>query len=338
MSSVSNSPKINFSGRKSSGYLNLAMFVFVVIYMTAASYFLSYTDEARFPDRENYSNFLNNIVLYGLYIFSRATSFLNLAFSEPIWHALVFTYSRFSDDPEIFLFLISAFSLIVNSKFILLETRSPLLLIFLINPLFFDLAFSQVRSIFAFSLLILALMTSKVGIKTLLIIAAPLIHTAMIVVLAVYFIANLLARESLSFDRKLNQLLRVGMTISSALLLSIVLSFAPEALLTGIDRRADDAGAASSFMFITFWVFVGIALMFSAYSNRNIEQRWILIFVAITMIMVFFMACFSAPGQRFISLLIPFYIVGIKLCQPPVRMLLFILLTFQTSLHFIFWL
>lgn len=209
-------------------------------------------------------------------------------------------------------FLVSA-SLVVYRKCGLIP------LIFLANPLIFDLAYSQLRSALAISILYLAYLffRKSILIPVALCLFAATIHTTMVIFLAVYILCVATADEGGRLSR-FSVEMRLALILVAGVVVGLIIGPLRETLLTLIgDRRAEYLDLSSSALYLSFWVGL-LGLFLIDYRNifRSVEGRFSLFILTLVAVNVFT----GGYSLRFLALGYPFVIITIYLARPAVKM------------------
>jgi hypothetical protein len=277
----------------------LTIFVFTIVMINVPWEQLK---GAEFADLIVYKNYF----LYGQSVleYSIFSSFIDYITKEALWHYSIMTLVRdlgFSVD---YVFMgISAICIWTFTIF--LVTRQGILsLILLVNPLLVSLAFSQIRSALAFSLLLMAYMASKRIIRIWLIFTALFIHTSVFLFLLIFFLIRFLRI----------QLAEKGINTTTTYIflcilgISVALVIGPlKELILGYfgDRRASYDDAASSFMYTSFWF--GL-LIFCAFQNKNFFKDEVNCYSVVILSLVTFNMLTGGYSTRFIALSFPMII------------------------------
>jgi hypothetical protein len=207
---------------------------------------------------------------------------------------------------------------IVTSALIVYRRSGLLPLIFLANPLVFDLAYSQLRSALAISILYLVYLFFRRStyIAIALCLFAATIHTAMLIFLAVYVLCLMTADEGRLSRWPIE--LRLALILGAGVLMGLVVGPLRETLLTLVgDRRAEYLDLSSSPLYLSFWVgLLGLFLIDFRDTFRSIEGRFSLFILSLVTVNVFT----GGYSLRFLALAYPFVISTVLMAKPSVKM------------------
>lgn len=192
-------------------------------------------------------------------------------------------------------------------------------LIFLANPLIFELAYSQLRSGLAISILYLVylFLRRSTYIAVALCLFAATIHTTMIIFLAIYVLCLMTDGEGGRLSRwPLG--LRLALILGAGVVMGLVIGPLREVLLTLIgDRRAEYLDLSSSPLYLSFWVgLLGLFLIDYRDTFRSIEGRFSLFILSLVTVNVFT----GGYSLRFLALGYPFVISTVLIAKPSVKM------------------
>lgn len=192
-------------------------------------------------------------------------------------------------------------------------------LLFLANPLVFDLAYSQLRSALAISILYIAYLFFRRStyIAAALCLFAATIHTTMLIFLAVYILCVMTANEGGRLSRWSVEL-RLAIILGAGVVMGLLIGPLRETVLTLIgDRRADYLDLSSSPFYLSFWLgLLGLFLIDYRDTFRSIEGRFSLFILALVTVNVFT----GGYSLRFLALAYPFIIATVMLAKPSLKM------------------
>lgn len=240
---------------------------------------------------------------------------------EWLWNYSVYWWVSNGGSVELIFFLIG-FVFVFLCSFLLVTRCGFFYLLFLFNPLFVDLAVSQVRTAAAFSLLIIAYRFRRSVFCFVLCVAAAMIHTASLVFIFFYFFV--------SSERLLGRLLSWWGILFFSLVFSFFLGPGRELVLSLVqDRRAVYEGMSSSFLFMSFWWWLLIVLcVYYKKISDDVLSRYGYLLVAVSC----FNGLFLSYSTRFLAVSIPFLACAIK--RLPMRVRLFSICV--GSVYFVF--
>ena len=227
-------------------------------------------------------------------------------FSEPLWKYIIIAIGFIFDDYRLAIYLVSIIIVFLYSIFLFKRVDYYIGMIFLFNPMFIDLVMAQVRSAFAFALLLLAYDLSSKRWTLVVAFMAVLIHASMPLFILIYFLLS-----------KLNQTVTPKkyylITIFTAFLFALFMRYGIDILLTLIgDRHAgyEDVIAGASISYSIIWFTIGIVVaIFATFEN---EDERIIAGYAITMTSFFFFSSLMGNfAQRYVALTIPLIIISV---------------------------
>lgn len=208
---------------------------------------------------------------------------------------------------------------LVTSALIVYRRGGLLPLVFLANPLVFELAYSQLRSALAISILyfVYLFLRRSTYIAIALCLFAATIHTTMIIFLAVYVLC-LMTGDGGGRVSRWPLGLRLALILSAGFVMGLVIGPLRESLLTMIgDRRAEYLDLSSSPLYLSFWVgLLGLFLMDYRDTFRSVEGRFSLFILSLVTVNVFT----GGYSLRFLALAYPFVISTVLMAKPSVKM------------------
>ncbi|MBU2177458.1 MAG: hypothetical protein KJ556_20390, partial [Gammaproteobacteria bacterium] len=178
----------------------------------------------------------------------------------------------------------------------------PLGFIFILNPIFIDLACSQLRMAAAMVLLLLAFNTRVRMLSLLFICMAFFIHTASFLFFFIAFAVHLVIKWSEKYDYQ--NIVSCTLLVVTGCLVAVAVGPLRVWILSYLgDRRVNYDADASNWLYASIWIFIlAISYLqerkfFRDYSNA----------IAVTFLSVFvFCTVFSVYGLRFLSAALPF--------------------------------
>jgi len=262
---------------------------------------------------------------------------ISFLFSEVIWKYILIYMTMLIKDPWIIVSVISFISLFIYTYIVLKKTNNYFLLILLFNPMFIELIMGQIRIAFAFALFLIAyelLISNRLKILSYsLIIIIPLIHTAMLIIIAVF--SYIYFFNSYFKNIKYYYI----WAIISALLLSLLLKYGADILLLNVgDKRANYSQIieASSIKYSFFWFILSILVFMFSTTIRK-EENNIIIFSLIMMSIFFFSSLIGAYGQRYVAIAIPLILICISFFKQKYQVYLYSLIFIYLLLQHYYW-
>jgi len=260
---------------------------------------------SEYYDRENYTNTIDNS-LNKIYWFDYDT-FLSKLSNEWLWHKFLdFSVDILHLNSAEILFFISVF-LVFTSSLFLARRYGYLSVIFLLNPLFINFMYSQLRLAFVMALLFVSYYLYKKNNKLylLLVLTTPFIHTSAITFVAM-FAAALMFEKTVKikpiFKTTLSILIGFGIGIATGPLMSTI--------LTAIDdRRSEYIDMSSSIVYMSFWL-----ILFAYFSLKGLfesKHRTFSFYISLMVLtLVAVQTVMGGYASRFLVALFPFVIAA----------------------------
>lgn len=170
------------------------------------------------------------------------------------------------------LFLAITFLCVFSFSLLIVRNSSPTYLVLLVNPLIVDLSCSQFRIALAASLLCFSLLSNTAWLKWILIVLAPMIHTASLSLIALFVICRFITRRSVAAKPPRSRLAVGLLLLTAGVALAVLLGPLRQDVLTTVeDRRSlDEEQMVSSVTYTSFWMLLlGAALLASTNFNSN---------------------------------------------------------------------
>ena len=282
------------------------LYFFALFYAIFITYIVPWTTiyQQEFVDVLNYLNRIEYLHKGGNEAIHSGISWLVY---EPLWKYIIIGIGFTFDDYRLAIYLISIIIVFLYTIFLFKRIDYYIGMILLFNPMFVDLVMSQIRSSFAFGLLLLAYDLRSRKLATLLAIASFLIHTSMIIFILIYFILYKLNKTVASKKYYL-------IAIFTAFFIALFMRYGIDILLTLVgDRRAgyDTIIEAASISYSIVWF--GIGLIIATFATFEDEQERIIAGYAITITSFFFFSSVMGSfAQRFLALTLPLIIISVS--------------------------
>ena len=260
---------------------------------------------SEYYDRENYTNTIDDS-LNKIYWFDYDT-FLSKLSNEWLWHKFLdFSVDTLHLNSAEILYFISVF-LVFTSSLFLARRYGYLSVIFLLNPLFINFMYSQLRLAFVMALLFVSYYLYKKNNKLylLLVLITPFIHTSAVTFVAM-FAAALMFEKTVKikpiFKTTLSILIGLGIGIATGPLMSTI--------LTAIDdRRSEYTDMSSSIVYMSFWL-----ILFAYFSLKGLfesKHRTFSFYISLMVLaLVAVQAVMGGYASRFLVALFPFVIAA----------------------------
>lgn len=252
---------------------------------------------------------------------------------EFLWYYSVKTLLLCGIDIE-FIFTLISLSCIFSFSLILKKSVHIYSLIFLVNPLVIDLAFSQLRLALAISILFFSYLTKQRFLKYILVLFALFIHTSSIIFLFL-FIATSFISKNKNFFRMNNKAFIYTLIILTSLSFAIALGPLREIILFYIgDRRVEYPDMASSWFYGSFWIAL---LCFGMFQNRNFFNNYLNSYATGILALAFFNITFGTYFSRFIAAAFPVIIIYMLSLSRGFRLIAICLFLPYALAQWLFW-
>ena len=304
------------------------LYFFSFFYAVLITYVVPWTSiyNGDFADITNYINRIEYLYAGGNEAVHVGIAWL---LNEPLWKYIIIAIGYIFDDYRLALYLISIIIVFLYANFLFKRVPYYIGMIFLFNPIFIDLVMAQVRSAFAFALLLLAYdLRSK---KWAIVIASAsfFIHTSMPLFVLIYF---LLKKLNETVDAKKYYLI----TIFAAFIIAVFIRYGVDILLSLLgDRRAgyDTIIEGASISYSIVWFAIG--LIIATFATFKDEKDRIIAGYAITMTSFFFFSSLMGSfAQRFVALTLPLIIISINYLPKHYKQGTYLMLWFYILLLF----
>jgi len=315
-------------------YLNyLLSSIFALVFVYAIPWVNLFGEE--FHDVNNY---IDRII----YLNDRGTEIeytgLLWFLSEPIWKEIViFIGYAFQDYREV-IYAISFFITFVYISFLIKRVHLLIAVIFLFNPMMVHLFMEQIRIAIAFCLVLIAydLSENEERLKTstiILLIMAPLIHTA---ILVFYFFYYLLYKLNDKVEKKKYYLI----AIMTALGVAFFVKYGANALLMLLgDRRANysEVIESSSISYSIAWFIIAMIVATFAEFKEN-KDRLLIAYAIMVMCFFFFSSLLNMFAARYVAVIMPLIIISISYLPKHIKQGTYLFLLAYNLFSFKYWL
>lgn len=286
---------------------------------------------AKFEDRQVFFYMFQNKPDYDLE-FNKDTFFFFLI-NEQLWNKGVrwLNTSMGLSLAEIF-GIVTFLCAFAYSYFVAIRV-SPLAVPLLVNPIFIDLACSQLRMAMAMVLLLFAYDSRIKSLKVILLCAAFFIHTASFLFLFIVFSVYVVVKLSERYN--FQNIVSCTFLIVNGLLVAIVVGPLRAWILEFLgDRRVNYAAEASTWTYASAWMLI---LLVSYFQKREFFRDFTNA-IAVTFLSVFvFCTAFSVYGLRFLSVALPFVFVALFRMGPIERPLIILVFLAYSIVQWVFW-
>lgn len=288
---------------------------------------------SEYYDRENYTNTIDNS-LNKIYWFDYDT-FLSKLSNEWLWHKFLdFSVDTLHLNSAEILFFISVF-LVFTSSLFLARRYGYLSVIFLLNPLFINFMYSQLRLAFVMALLFVSYYLYKKNNKLylLLVLITPFIHTS-----AVTFVAMFAAALMFENTVKIKPIFKTTLSILIGLGIGIATGPLMSTILTAIDdRRSEYIDMSSSIVYMSFWL-----ILFAYFSLKGLfesKHRTFSFYISLMVLaLVAVQTVMGGYASRFLVALFPFVIAAMletKAKEQPIVIISYLAYSFMLWFYWI---
>ena len=322
------------SDSKSGDYKVLVLFLSCALAAILSLIPWEYLRSAEYYDRANYisyiDSYLNRVQWFD---FSGIVTKISYEWG---WHYFLDVMeSGLGLDSGAILFIVSLFVLTVS--FLLISSKKNFLVcLFLLNPLYIDFFYSQIRLSFAIAFIFLSIMAFEKHkiLSLLLIIPALFIHTSSFLFIFIFYSAIFVTKATF-----IGQKGRLGISLLVGLIASLAAGPYMSVLLGTIDdRRVEYENMASPFLYIVFWlglfVFFMLKFLYKKTANLNHYYTYISISVLTMVVLNVFLTGYSS---RFLAASFPFLALAMSELKGKNESIVGVIYVFYTLILWIFW-
>jgi hypothetical protein len=280
-------------------------YIYALFYALCFAFFPweSLTPLEEFVDKANYLKMFNYFSDGMNYHVFENTSILSWVSNELVWAHFLNYAAQSGWNFNIFTSLVSTFIVFTYFLFIISETKLLnfkylfVVSILFINPIFVDIAISQLRSAFAMSIfLFFIFLYRKTNIKIFefLIFLTPAIHTVSVLFLIIYFGYKLI---SFKYQDKRRKIYPYVLGVVAGIIMSTAWYYILDYFG---DRRAIYSDMSSSFSYMSFWIITSFALLFIKLKDST---STLIVFIFFFFAGIFTVnTVFGAYASRFVAL------------------------------------
>lgn len=280
-----------------------------------------------YRDVLQYIQNINMIKNYGFDILYQKDSLISMISQEIYWGYILAVIGELPVDPKLALFCISSFSFFIISYFTFRNSDYLIAFLILCNPLMITFVYDQVRSSFAFSIILIALLSKKKYLLILLMCLSLFIHTAMTIIIFGLMLSNFLIKLPTE-----NILAKKLVVLLTAFLIAFILTHSLGLILGMIgDRRAEYNDIHSSILFGSFWY---IALTLVTLSKEISKETLFMIFI---LSLFTFNTLMGGYGGRFLAIQLPFFAITLSHIERNYMKVIFIAYIFNNSIQWLFY-
>jgi len=258
--------------------------------------------------------------------------------SEPIWKAMIIAFGNFFTDYRAVLYGVSFVTVFVYVSFLIKRVEFYIAMIFLFSPMMVDLFLAQLRSVFAFSIVLIAynIYDNNKDHKIyaiILLIVAMLIHISMPVFYGIYYLMYRLNAKTQDYKYYF-------FAIITGLLIAFFMKYGSNMLLAMIgDRHAgyDEYIASSSVAYSIAWFI--IALILASFGDFSDKEKRVPVAYAITAMSFFFFASIvNIFAARYVAISMPFVILSISYLPKHIKQGTYLFLAVYIVYSYKYWL
>ena len=259
------------------------------------------------------------------------------AFSnEVLWWKIISSIFNYTNDGQATFLIISFVVVFVYCSFLIKRTTFLNVVIILFNPLIIDLVFSQVRSAFAFAIVLLCYHFRKKRFAWVVLLSSCFIHSAMLILLFSLIILWLILEVDYLSNR-----VKAILSWLFGFCLAVIMVYGVSYILGSIEDRRSDYGTvatqSSTVAYALYWLLLGGLLVLKANVNDREVHYFSLVGIFVSSLF-FFLCVFNFYGSRFLALLLPFFMLAVfnvKLINPRIIKMSYIA---YFSTQFYYWL
>lgn len=261
-----------------------------------------------YRDLSAYINYIDNYE-NRIYWFDYSTLTSKISY-EWGWHYFIdLLNNKLGFSSTYVLLVVSVFILTV--AFLLISSVKNKRACFLVlNPIYIDFTYAQVRSAFAVAFVTLSIMAFRKNkiLSLILLIPALFIHTASFVFVFIFYSAFLTNKYLESQNKKFIIAVFVG-------LISSIITGPYMSVLLGLieDRRVDYKDLSSPILYMSFWVILFLFFLIKFFSGKikNLNNYYFYLSISI-LTMIFINIFISGYSSRFLAAAMPFLILTIS--------------------------
>lgn len=285
-----------------------------------------------YVDRDNYSYYIDYAVNK---VYQK--DFLTLQShitGEWLWHKMI-DFSVVSlglNSTEIMIFI--TFLITLLAALFLASRFHFLSLIFLINPIFINFIYSQLRLAFAMSILFISLylFNKKNKLYIPLLLTTPFIHTSAIIFIFIFY-SSLIIQKKISSNR-VKSLISVAVGIIAGIVSGPLMSTILSAL---DDRRSEYGDLNSSFAYLSFWLVLLLYFLVKGFFEKNNKPFDFYLSIAI-LTLVAVHSIFSGYPTRFLAACFPFLLAAILSNKAKENIFVILFYIAYTVILWVYWL
>ncbi len=284
-----------------------------------------------FVDLERYTNyFLSGTSVLEYRSFE---TIADMFLGEILWHSVIPYLNNVVGINLEYIFTGISFICGVSFSAFLYKRVGVWALLFLINPLFISLAFSQLRMALAFSLLIIAYEYRKYFLHFVLALASIFIHTSMLLFISLFLFVRIvvyLGHRNL-IDTLINKIVLLFVGVIFALLLGPLRD-----VLLGFfgDRRIGYGDISSSLLYTSIWI--GL-LLISLIQSKKFYEDEVNSYAVIMLTIASLSSVVGGYTTRLLAVSLPFILVAIFNFAKKSRTITIFVLVIYMVFQWVYW-
>lgn len=306
--------------------------IIIAIFYTAFLCFVPWEDfrSIKFADREKYIDyFLYQVNVISYLDLRTITDYIT---GEWLWHASISNLATKIDLQIIFL-SISFLCIFVFSSFLIIN-YGLLSVLFLINPLVIDFAFSQYRMALAISFLYLGYFARNSKLWIPFVVAAPFLHTGSIIFIVIYFVSNKVALRNINSSHDSSIKFKMVLVLVGFLISFLLGPLREQVLGYFGDRRVGYAEISSSFSYLSVWILLFVVLLAQKKYFLNYEENcFSIVILSIVMLNIIF----AGYSTRFLAASYPLLIGSILSVKRELKNLYIKIFLLYCFIQWIYW-
>lgn len=288
---------------------------------------------AEYYDRSVYVNYIDNVSnKINWFDFDGILTKITFEYG---WHLfLKYCTEVLQLNSTIILFIISFLIFFCSSIFVI-KRHGYWAFVFLLNPVFIDFCYSQMRLAFTMALIYIAyyFRTQKNLIYIPLLAVTPFIHTSSVLFIFLFAAATYI--EKLKFPENIG---KTNLAIICGFVVAILTGPLMSIILGGIgDRRAEYADFGSPILYMAFYLVLFPYFLLKGYLEKS-DKNFTFYFAIMILSLIALNTVFSGYSSRFLAATFPIIISALLAVKGKEKPLILISYIAFTSLLWIFWL
>lgn len=262
------------------------------------------------------------------------TGHLDFFLNEALWDVLVREATHSFDMSVLAVLSVVSFVCLFSFSRFLVKRHGLVSLLFLVNPLIIDFAFSQLRLALAMAITMPLFETKNKKWAIIPVIVACYIHTATILFVGMYLAGRLIAKRMA--EKRVSPAVIGAVLIGIGFAVALCIGPLRDAILSAIgDRRAEYEMRPASLLYASFWVLLMLAIPLQRLSFYDIDAH----ILAVAALATFAAStAFGINGVRFIAATYPFIASAIFCLNRTARPAIMFAFIAYMTVQWYFWL